>query len=296
MKLSDVISMVKTAPSYVKEHWNKPAEGEYLSLKEMAAYTVSQAGTYIYATAGGLMTLSASYFCGSIMGLANMDFYLINLVSTIIGYVLMFMNPIGMLIYENHGRLSQGMKKFAHISYIGEILLGIACYFIPIHSFVVIMAGLPQIVGNILLISKLENQSIETNQKVYLLDEQIRESLLGMEGAWLDKEIEFDVELDSMKYLGNEGLMRHVWDNLISNAIKFSPKGGLVRLSLTKQADGIIFIIEDEGPGIPDDAKKRIFDKFYQHDNSRKQEGHGLGLPLAKRILSLCGGEIAVED
>ena len=112
----------------------------------------------------------------------------------------------------------------------------------------------------------------------------------------MDKEIEFDVELDSVKYMGNEGLMRHVWDNLISNAIKFSPKCGLVKLSLTKQKDEIVFIIEDSGPGIPDDAKKRIFDKFYQHDNSRKQEGHGLGLPLAKRILALCGGKIEVED
>ena len=155
---------------------------------------------------------------------------------------------------------------------------------------------LSDLVGNILLISKLENQSIETNQQVYILDEQIRESLLGMEGAWLDKEIEFDVELDSVKYMGNEGLMRHVWDNLISNAIKFSPKGGQVKLGLTKHDDTIIFIIEDEGPGIPDDAKRRIFDKFYQHDNSRKQEGHGLGLPLAKRILLLCGGDIHVED
>lgn len=155
---------------------------------------------------------------------------------------------------------------------------------------------LSDLVGNILLLSKLENQTIETNQQLYQLDEQIRESLLGMEGAWLDKEIEFDVELEEIKYLGNEGLMRHVWDNLLSNAIKFSKSGGLVRLNLTKQGDSIIFVIEDRGPGIPDDAKKRIFDKFYQHDNSREQQGHGLGLPLAKRILTLCGGNIRVED
>ena len=93
MKVSEIIGKVKEAPAYVKAHWNTPAEGEYLSLKEIAAYTASQAGTYIYATAGGLMTFSASYFCGSIMGIAAMDFYLINLVSTIINYVLMFMNP-----------------------------------------------------------------------------------------------------------------------------------------------------------------------------------------------------------
>ncbi len=152
MNISEIIGKVKSAPSYVKEHWNTPAEGEYLTLKEMAAYTISQAGTYIYATAGGLMTFSASYFCGSIMGIAAMDFYFINLVSTIIGYVLMFTNPVSMLIYENHGRLSRGMKRFAHISYMGQILIGIACYFIPANAFESIMSGLPQIVGNILLI------------------------------------------------------------------------------------------------------------------------------------------------
>ena len=126
VKISNIITMVKGAPAYVKEHWNKPAEGEYLTLREMTAYTVSQAGTYIYSTVGGLMTFSASYFCGSIMGISNMDFYLINLATTILGYVLMFTNPVGMLIYENHGRLSKGMKRFAHISYLGQILIGLA--------------------------------------------------------------------------------------------------------------------------------------------------------------------------
>nr|MBE6545250.1 HAMP domain-containing histidine kinase [Oscillospiraceae bacterium] len=152
------------------------------------------------------------------------------------------------------------------------------------------------LVGNILLLSKLENQSIETNQQTYRLDEQIRESLLAMESEWIKKNIQFDVELDSVKYLGNEGLMRHVWDNLISNAVKFSPEGGLVKLSLIKKSGQITFVIEDEGPGIPEDAKKRIFDKFYQHDNSRKQEGHGLGLPLVKRILLISGGKIWAEN
>lgn len=152
------------------------------------------------------------------------------------------------------------------------------------------------LVGNILLLSKLENQTIETNRQTYRLDEQIRESILGLESAWVDKNIDFDVELDSIKYLGNEGLMRHVWDNLISNAVKFSPEGGLVKMSLRRESGEIIFVIEDEGPGIPDDVKKRIFDKFYQHDNSRKQEGHGLGLPLARRIITISGGKIRAED
>ena len=155
---------------------------------------------------------------------------------------------------------------------------------------------LSALVGNILLLSKLENQSIETGKQTYLLDEQIRESLLGMESAWIDKNIDFEVELDSIKYLGNEGLMRHVWDNLIGNAIKFSPDGGKIKLTLARSNKEIIFIIEDEGPGIPEEAKKHIFDKFYQHDSSRKQEGHGLGLALVKRILAISGGKIEAEN
>ncbi|MBR3766706.1 MAG: MFS transporter [Clostridia bacterium] len=152
MDVKQLILKVKDVPDYIKTHWNTPGEGEYLTLKEMAAYTISQAGTYVYATAGNLMTFSASYFCGSIMGIAAMDFYFINLVSTIIGYVLMFTNPVGMLIYENHGRLSKGMKIFAHCTYLGQILIGLGCYFIPENTFEVVMMGLPQIAGNILLV------------------------------------------------------------------------------------------------------------------------------------------------
>ena len=86
--------------------------------------------------------------------------------------------------------------------------------------------------------------------------------------------------------------MRHVWDNLIGNAIKFSPQGGLVRIRLTEQENKIIFTVEDNGPGISEEAKKHIFDKFYQADSSHKQEGNGLGLALVKRVLLITGGEI----
>lgn len=151
MNISQIVTTVKTAPGYVKKHWNTPKEGEYISLKEFSAYTLSQTGTYIYMTASGIVTFSAALFCGAIMEIPAMDFYLINLVSTIIGYILMFTNPVGMLIYENHGRLTGGMKKFAHATYLGQLLLGIVCYFIPVTTFEGIMIGLPQIVGNILV-------------------------------------------------------------------------------------------------------------------------------------------------
>ncbi len=155
---------------------------------------------------------------------------------------------------------------------------------------------LSSLVSNILLLSKIENQSIQTNRQQYALDEQIREVLLSLEAAWEPKEIDFDVDLDSIFYYGSESLMNHVWNNLLSNAIKFSPKGGLVKLRLTKKANQILFCIEDRGPGLSEEAQKHIFDKFYQGDTSHKEEGNGLGLPLVKRILANTGGTITAEN
>lgn len=155
---------------------------------------------------------------------------------------------------------------------------------------------LSSLVGSILLLSKLENQQIPTNRAPYRLDEQIRQSLLSLESVWAPKDIEFDVELDRIEYLGNEAMMSHVWDNLISNAVKFSPDGGIVRMTLTKRLRKIIFTIEDSGSGLTEEAQKHIFDKFYQADGSHKQEGNGLGLTLVKRVLTIESGEIQVEN
>jgi len=155
---------------------------------------------------------------------------------------------------------------------------------------------LSDLTSSILLLSKIENQAIPTNQLYYDLDEQIRQSIVALEPAWAKKDIEFDVELEDTTYCGNEMLMRHVWDNLIGNAIKFDPQGGLVRIRLTQQKNHVLFTIEDNGPGIDEAEQKRIFDKFYQADSSHKSEGNGLGLALVKRILTLEDGSIRVEN
>ncbi len=155
---------------------------------------------------------------------------------------------------------------------------------------------LSSLVSNILLLSKLENQSIQTHKGHYRLDEQIREAIVGSEGLWSAKGIDFDVELEDTVYYGNENLMHHVWNNLLTNAIKFSPENGKITIRLTKEDRRIVFCIEDEGIGISEEAKKRIFDKFYQEDTSHKGEGNGLGLPLVKRILTITDGNIEVEN
>lgn len=152
------------------------------------------------------------------------------------------------------------------------------------------------LIGNVLLLSKIENQTITGNGKTYQLDEQIRKVIMFYEHQWTEKELELDVDLDPVMYTGDESLIFHVWSNLVSNAIKFNAHGGLLRLQLRQQNDRILFSIEDEGPGISPEDQEHIFEKFYQADSSHKQEGNGLGLALAKRILNACGGEISVEN
>ena len=155
---------------------------------------------------------------------------------------------------------------------------------------------LSSLVSNILLLSKLENQSIQTHREKYALDEQIREDILALESLWEPKDIEFDVDLDAVRYYGNKNVLHHVWSNLLSNAIKFSPNGGIIKMRLFKENERIVFIIEDNGPGLSEEAKKHLFDKFYQADTSHKEEGNRLGLALVKNIVSLCDGEISAEN
>ncbi|MBE6579829.1 MAG: HAMP domain-containing histidine kinase [Ruminococcaceae bacterium] len=155
---------------------------------------------------------------------------------------------------------------------------------------------LSELVGNILLLSKLENCSIEAGGTCFRLDEQIRLAIMLLEPKWQEKELGFDVELEELTYYGNTGLLCHVWSNLIGNAVKFSPRGGEVTLRLWEEGERLCFSVADQGEGISPEVQKRMFQQFYQGDSSHKAEGNGLGLTLAKRILDLCGGEIFGEN
>lgn len=155
---------------------------------------------------------------------------------------------------------------------------------------------LSSLMGSILLLSKLENQQIPTKQVRYSMDEQIRQSIVDKEPEWAVKDIEWDVELDAVEYMGNETMMRHVWDNLIGNAIKFAPQCGSIGMRLVKKEAKIVFTIEDNGPGLSEETLRHMFDKFYQGDSSHKEEGNGLGLSLVKRILLLEKGQIYAEN
>ena len=151
-------------------------------------------------------------------------------------------------------------------------------------------------VGNILLLSKVDNQAIPTKPSTYRLDEQIRQAILQLEPEWEKKEIELDVELERIEYTGNEVLLMHVWNNLIGNAIKFDPQGGMVRIRLWKNDERILCTVEDNGPGIKPGDEAHIFDRFFQSDSSHKEEGNGLGLALVKQIVKAEGGQVTVAN
>ena len=155
---------------------------------------------------------------------------------------------------------------------------------------------LSELVTNVLLLSKIDNQAIETKSERFSLDEQIRQSILMLEQKWSEKNIELDVEMQSVQYEGNRGLMLHIWNNLIGNAIKFTPENSTVSIRLEQNEGSIVFTVDDEGMGISEESMKHIFDKFYQADNSHKQEGNGLGLALVKRIVDMLGGSISAQN
>lgn len=155
---------------------------------------------------------------------------------------------------------------------------------------------LSELVGNILLLSKVENQAIQEKKNQYRLDEQIRQAILSLETKWTEREIEFDVDMDQVTYCGNESMMMHVWTNLIGNAIKFSPQGGCITIRLGQFGEEIQFLVADNGVGMTPEQQKHIFDKFYQADTSHKSEGNGLGLALVMRILKACGGRVSVQS
>ena len=155
---------------------------------------------------------------------------------------------------------------------------------------------LTRLSSNVLLLSKLESIEKVYEEAEYSLDEQIRRSILLLEQQLRTKRLELDTDIKRARIYANEELLSHLWINLLGNAIKFSPDGGIIKVTLDMIGTDAIVTISDMGIGMDEEVKKRIFDKFYQGDNSRSIEGNGLGLSLVKRILELENGSIKVDS
>ena len=156
---------------------------------------------------------------------------------------------------------------------------------------------LAQLITNILKLNKLENQQIFPQPQEFNLGEQLCECLLGFEDAWETKDlgIETDIE-DDVRIKSDPELLSLVWNNLISNAVKFTPDGGTIGLSLKTEGSSVIVQVRDTGCGMKPETGMHIFEKFYQGDTSHATQGNGLGLALVKRVVDILSGEIGVQS
>jgi len=155
---------------------------------------------------------------------------------------------------------------------------------------------------NVLTLTRVENQTILTDAEEYNLSEQIRKCILLLEKKWSEKQLIIDADFGEHSVTANRELMKQVWVNLLDNAVKFSPAGGTVHVRVAQDNDDgrknrrILVDVINHGPEIPPEQHERIFEKFYQGDQSHAAEGTGVGLPMARRIVALHGGEIRLDS
>ena len=192
-----------------------------------------------------------------------------------------FKTPIatiqGYIQLLQHGSLSQSEKA----DYYHRILEG--------------TQQLANLSDNILRLTKLETQNLPIEKESFRIDEQIREVLLFLQPRWEEKQLDLDLHLPKTNYVGNEELLYQVWLNLMDNAIKYSNPKETVTVTLCDTDEALVIRFTDRGTAIPETELKRIFDKFYQGDTSRKTAGNGLGLALVREILQLHDGRVQAE-
>ena len=156
---------------------------------------------------------------------------------------------------------------------------------------------LAQLITNILKLNKLENQQIFPQPVEFDLGEQLRECLLTFEDAWENKNLQIETDIaEDVRIRSDPELLRLVWTNLISNAVKFTPDGGTVSVRLEAAGNYVTVSVSDTGCGMTPEVGRHIFEKFYQGDTSHATQGNGLGLALVKRVADILNGEIGVQS
>ena len=157
-------------------------------------------------------------------------------------------------------------------------------------------ARLSTLSENTLMLNRLENQQIIGEVKPFRLDLQIKECVILLEREWSAKDIALSSDLFEAEIEGNASLLQQVWINLLNNAIKFTPEGGEINVSMSAEDNFICVSVRDNGIGMSAEVASHIFEKYYQGDSSHATRGNGLGLSIVRRIVTLSGGDVRVES
>jgi len=157
---------------------------------------------------------------------------------------------------------------------------------------------LSKLSDNLLKLTSLESQEQPLDKGLFSLNSQLMYSILSCEPQILEKDINMVVNLNKVDIEGDEVLLNQVWQNLISNSIKFTPNGGDISVSVMEDHDKVVVKIKDSGIGISDEDQIHIFERFYKADKSRDRTtmGNGLGLSIVRKIVEMHNGVVYVES
>lgn len=154
------------------------------------------------------------------------------------------------------------------------------------------------LVENLLSITRINNGTLNLNQQPELLEDVIAEALLHVNRNRSEHHIETILEDELLMARMDSRLVVQVIINIVDNAIQYTPPGSHITISAKRKGPSAVVEIADDGSGLSDEAKAKLFDMFYTADNTRGdgRRGLGLGLSLCKSIIGAHGGSIYVKD
>ena len=156
---------------------------------------------------------------------------------------------------------------------------------------------LSRMASNTLILSKAEACQIPVHQTWFNMGEQIRRCFIAQSREMEQKHLTPDLPEDfDFSFYGNEEQLEQIWINLIGNAIKFTPEGGVVGARCEKSGGRLVIEIFDNGIGMDQETMAHAFDKYYQQDSSGVSSGNGIGLAIVQRIAELYGGNVRIES
>lgn len=155
---------------------------------------------------------------------------------------------------------------------------------------------LVDLTASTLMLDRIQSNRLEVVEREFDLSELLRKSILTLQPEWEKKNIEIDADFGECTVKSNDELLNRVFINVLDNAIKYSRENGKVGVYVTESDEKISVTIADDGIGMDEETKRRMFDKYFRADKSRNTRGNGLGLATVKKVAELLELKIKVDS